>query len=245
VAHKASQATHVGASVSLGLSAQAGIRLAFPRLTSIRPDVVTPLAQVVEAALRELRSALPVLRPEELVEAASSVFVEIQAALADREGEHLEGPWRRELWDAQWQPVLALAGQRGLAKRLQLQAAAGKPLTVCFGRRARTLPLPLPHQKQVYPHGDGCGLVHPDSVGRRRPSFRYYCPTCGQQETGRQRKAHSQAVARWQGREPVLTFDERGQPIPAWLGACSACTDDFVTTDLRVRRCHRCRAGHR
>lgn len=187
---------------------------------------------------------LPLLPPQELAQAASLVFSEIQALLLTLRGEHLEDTWRRELWDAQWQPVLALH-DRALAKRLQLQASDGKPLTVCFGKRARTIAVPPPHHKQVYPYGDGCGLVHPDSTGLRRPSFRNYCPRCRQRETRRQTKARSDAVAQWLGLEPVLAFDEHGQPLPAWLGSCSRCGKDFFTTDRRVRRCNDCRAGHR
>jgi predicted RNA-binding Zn-ribbon protein involved in translation (DUF1610 family) len=244
VAHKASQAVHTDVVLSAEQRAQAGIRLAFPGLSAARPAVVAPLAQVVDAAHRELASALPVLSLQALGQAASLVFSEIQAVLLDVSGERLEGTWRRELWDAQWQPLLALR-DRGLAKRLQLDAADGHPLTVCFGKRARSTAVPPPHHSQVYPYGDGCGLVYPDSVGLRRPTFRYYCPQCGTSETGRQRNARSLAVAQLRGLEPVLTFDENGQPTPAWAGSCTSCGEDFVTTDRRVSRCNRCRAAHR
>jgi hypothetical protein len=233
-----------GVVLSAERSAQTGIRLAFPGLSAARPAVVAPLAQLVDAAHRELASSYAVLSRQELAQAASLVFSEIQTVLADLRGERLEGAWRRELWDAQWQPVLALV-DRALAKRLQLEASGGEPLTVCFGKRARTVAVPLPHNNQIYPYGDGCGLVHPDSVGLRRPSFRYYCPSCRQWETGRQAKARSDAVAQWQGFEPMLTFDEHGQPTPGWLGSCTRCGDDFLTTGRRVRRCDKCRSGHR
>lgn len=241
MAHARSEADHRGVDVSADRSAHAGIRLSFPDLSAARPAIVAPLAQLVDAAHRELASALPVLSPQELVQAASVVFSEMQALLLTLRGQHLEGAWRRELWDAQWQPILALH-DGSLAKRLQLQASDGEPLTVCFGKRARSTAVAPPHQKQVYPYGDGCGLVHPDSTGLRRPSFRYYCPRCRQQETKRQAKARSDSVGDWLGFEPVLTFDEHGQryqpgsaPAHAAAKTSSPPTVEFVVAMIAAR----------
>jgi hypothetical protein len=246
MAHRGSEALELAAVVSVEQTAQAGVRLAFPGLAAARPAIVPPLAEVIEAACGvQLLGRSPRLEPARLQQAAASVFAELQALLAGLVGERLEGSWRRELWDAHSQPLLALSWQRGLAKRLQLQAAAGRPLTVCFGKRARSLPLPAPHQAQVYAFGDGCGLVHPDATGLRRPSFRYYCHDCRRRESSRQAAAVSDGVARWQGRERVLAYDANGEPVPAWYGQCSRCPNHFTSLQAQVRRCPRCQAGHR
>ena len=139
--------------------------------------------------------------------------------------------------------MLALGGRglRAEAKRLQL-AAAARPLTVCFGYRARPVPGGRPW---VSPYGDGCGLVCPDSTGLRRPSFRYYCPRCQARQSELARKARARALATRYGRFPLLAYDAQGNPVSAWWGSCSRCTDEFVHTDPRARRCERCRRGHR
>jgi hypothetical protein len=247
MSHSVSEAADRALPASAEQSAQLGAQIAFPTLSKARPALVPALAQVMDAAHREqLLNLSPALSPALLEQAVGSLFRDLQALLGEREGERLQGAWRRELWDAQGLGWLALPGNRSLAKRLQLQAApGGRPLTVCFGRRSYPVSLPAPFDKQVYPEGDGCGLVGPDSVGLRRPSFRYYCPRCRRRQSELGRKALSAAVARLQERFPILLFDQAGRPLPGFWGRCSRCREEFVNTSAKVRRCERCRRGHR
>jgi hypothetical protein len=153
------------------------------------------------------------------------------------------GYLRCEFWDAQAQPRLALPGSNGELKRLQLTAGNGLPLTVCFGHRARRLP--PPYHRFVFPYGDGYGLVHPDSTGLRRPTFRYYCSTCRSRLKPLRRRALVYARALHAGRAPVIAGDKSGQRIAAWSGRCRSCGDEFLDTDPNVHRCQRCRNQHR
>ena len=243
--HEDREAAPTTAVVSVELTAQDGIRLAFPALSAARPTIVEPLALIAEAAHSELiRDRTPAASAQALEHAAAAVFSELQAYLAPLRGQRLEGSLRRELWDAHWQPVFALVSKRALAKQLQLAAADGQPLTVCFGKRARLVHTPTGPAKRVYPNGDGCGLVHPDSTGLRRPSFRIYCPTCRARETNRQQHAERDMLALWAGREPVLTTTHEGKLASAYYGTCR-CGNDYLTTSARVTRCERCRRAHR
>jgi len=227
-------------------SAHSAPEIAFPTLCVRQPALVPALEVVMDAAYREqLLAQSPSHSAAEVETATLHAFGELQALFREQEGEQLEGTWRRELWDAQAQAVFALPGQRGLAKRLQLQASAGRPLTVCFGRRSRPVPLDAPFDKRVFPYGDGCGLVYPDSTGLQRPSFRYYCERCQRRKTELKRRAVAQAVATREGLHSVLVFDETGAAVSGWSGNCRSCGDEFVTTSIRVRRCERCRRGHR
>jgi hypothetical protein len=245
--HKSSEAAVSPAAVSAELSAHDGVRVAFPGLTAARPAIIEPLAVVMDAAYRELLLAMSPANSASAVEvAATRTYAELQALLAELEGQSLEGGWRRELWDAQAQPVFALPGQKTLAKRLQIEAAYGRPLTVCFGKRSRSVLTPAGNETRVYPFGDGCGLVHPDSTGFRRPSFRLYCNECRKHETARADAAQFELIARWQGRERVLaSFPDRDGPVTAWHGKCTSCGRPYAAESARITRCERCRSGHR
>jgi hypothetical protein len=244
--HDGSEAAISPAEVSAELTAPDGVRLAFPRLSAARPAIVEPLAIVIEAAYREQLLALsPTIDASALELAAALVYAELQVLLAELERQRLEGSWRRELWDAQGQPLLALPGQRSRAKRLQISAGAGRPLTVCFGKRARTVLTPDGLETRIYAAGDGCGLVHPDSTGLRRPGFRAYCHRCRQRETARQDAAQFELIARWQGRERVLaSFPDHDSPSPAWHGHCTSCGQPYVADSARITRCEDCRNRH-
>ena len=73
--------------------------------------------------------------------------VAVRAANPD-EGRAIAGLWR-ELWDAHSQPLLALSWQRGLAKRLQLQAAADSApksaVSICAGWETTHSPRSIVH----------------------------------------------------------------------------------------------------
>jgi hypothetical protein len=170
------------------------------------------------------------------------VFQHLQAIFARHEGQQLDGAQRRELWDARAQPIFALTGEPGLAKRLQLQATAGRPLTICFGNRSRQIPL---LHTVSYQAGDGCGLVYPDSANPHAPRFPAYCPTCRQRLTHLKRKATADAIAASRGRHTVLIYNPDGQPTQAWAGTCSRCPSEYLTTNPRIRRCEKCRKNHR
>jgi hypothetical protein len=226
-------------------SAHPGIALTFPQLCGSRPAVAEPLELLNQAAWEESLGNTPTVASDQLLACAQVTLVELQALLADREGTKLEGALRRETWDAQGLILLALPGRLGELKRLQLEAGAGRPLTICFGRRARTVPLQPPFDRVVYPEGDGCGLIHPDSTSRRRPSFRSYCPTCKSRQTHLQQQSLRRGLRASQNRFLFLVFDEHGTPVAAWVGPCSSCGKEFATSNARVRRCPRCRRGHR
>jgi hypothetical protein len=233
------------ARTSAGQSAHVGIALAFPELCQQRPAIAEPLELLRQAAWQEWSGNTPTLGSGRLLGCADRVFVELQALLHAYPGSHLPGSLRREVWDAQGLAPLALPDRLGELKRLQLAAGSGRPLTVCFGRRARKLPLQAPYDRVAYPTGDGCGLVHPDSTGLRRPNFRYRCPRCRDRLTVLAEQALTHAQAASEGRFLYLVFDKRGQRFPAWVGPCSNCGLEFVNPKAQVRRCEVCRHGHR
>lgn len=231
--------------LSAGQSAHSGIAIAFPQICQARPAIAEPLELLRLAALQESLGATPTLARERLLQCAHAVFRELQALLHEHEGTQLHGRVRREIWDAQGMALLALPGSLGELKRLQLKAGSGRPLTVCFGNRARDHLLDPPFDHIAYPEGDGCGLVHLDSPGLQRPNFHYYCPTCRTRLTTLVEQSRAEALARSQHRFLYLAYDEHGQASPAWVGPCSSCEKEFVTSNARVQRCEHCRGQHR
>jgi hypothetical protein len=226
-------------------SAHLGTQIAFPDLCHLRAALAHPLELLRQAAWQEFDGNTPTLPAPALISCAQEVFAHVHAILSLYEETKLTRPLRRQCWDAQGLILLALPGRLRELKQLQIDASAGRPLTICFGHRARHLPLPAPFNYVAYPEGDGCGLVYPDSTTLRRPSFRLYCPTCSKQTTLLAKKALANAQALSQGRHRVVLINEHGQPIPGWAGPCSSCGREFVDTEAQARRCARCQRGHR
>jgi hypothetical protein len=175
-----------------------------------------------------------------------------------RRGQHLDVERAHALWRQQWEIAWQTAGQLSWpeAKELQLEAADGRPLTVCFGHFWQPLtPAPaLDYFNNVrwsgdgllHSHGDGCGLVYPDSVSTLgRSPFRIYCPACSAKASERRQKAQSGSVAIAAGREQVVVGFDNGEPVLGWSGECGSCRETFVAKRPDVRRCERCRRGHR
>lgn len=106
---------------------------------------------------------------ERVFDAAGYVFGAIHRALSDEAGEGriLTRQQRRDVYEGLEQARLAVeeVDSMARAKRLQTDAAGGRPLTVCFGRRAPSFSS----------FGNGCGLVFADSLSR----FSLYCPLVG------------------------------------------------------------------
>jgi hypothetical protein len=224
--------------------AVAAIAIAFPELCRRAPAIAEPLERLRQAAWEEFLGTLPTLNSAQLLVRAGVVFAERQAILAVHEGQRLRGALRREIWDAQELALIALPGTKKELKQVQLEVAAGRPLTICFGHRSRHTSLPSPFDRFVYPHGDGCGLVHTDSIGLRRPNFSGYCPHCRGRTTQLKDAAVVRARAASEGRFRVLVFDDQGRPVDAWSGRCSNGGHEFLATSPQARRCERCRRAH-
>jgi hypothetical protein len=137
---------------------------------------------------------------------------------------------RRDVW-------LALESARdpflmSVAKRLQVEATGGRPLTVCFGRRVRR----IPGMKQFVgtdlahtPYGDGCGVVFADSTKR----FCSYCPDC-------RRKPGGRLAADVLRRTVGLVAKGRFPVVGGWRVTCSGCGVTFSTTTPQRSRCDSC-----
>jgi hypothetical protein len=112
------------------------------------------------------------LDQEHLRRAAIAGFRAHQELLRSREGDHVE-PFEFAFTLAIVTAAMAdCTGSKGAAKRLQLELAAGRPLTVCSGT---TKYLPKHGVETMVP---GCGLVFPDSTrahGGRRSYWLRWC----------------------------------------------------------------------
>jgi hypothetical protein len=123
------------------------------------------------------------------------------------------------------------------AKLAQIEAAEGRPLTICFGcvKHRR-----IPELKQLVNAeiawgflGDGCGVVFADSVTDSRPVFARYCSVCRQKSENRRRsEIFARSTAAWEGR-----FLLNG----GWRLTCSRCGKRFSTATPQRRRCDNCR----
>jgi rRNA maturation endonuclease Nob1 len=199
--------------------------------------------RVLAIVLTDLRSArLPAVTDAAVDIAAKTVFAAIQEALAHEAGEGavLTPQDRRNVWEGLEQAWAAIAEARGpqAAKRVQREAVGGRPLTVCFGQRARR----INGRIHFATYGDGCGRVFVDDS----PSRRRYCPSCQKKPGGRlKREAIARAQAGAEGRCRLVRWDAEGNRVEVWRLSCSSCGERFDTLEPRVRRCDRCRRGHR
>jgi hypothetical protein len=182
---------------------------------------------------------------EEAIEAAAKhVFAAIQEALAEQAGEGsiLPPAARRDVYGAVAQaraPIVERHGGRKVAKLIQIKATGGRPLAVCFGRGARR----VNGRIHFAPYGDGCGRLFVDESLVR---FSRYCPECRKKPGGRfKQEAISRAQAGASGRIRVVRYDAEANPVEVWRLSCSSCGERFDTLEPRVRRCDRCRHGHR
>jgi hypothetical protein len=138
---------------------------------------------------------------------------------------------RRKVWEEleRARDAFATAAE---AKRLQIEATGGRPLTVCFGRRMRRV-----HEMKQFvdtdvahtPFGDGCGAIFVDSVSR----FSRYCPACRKKPGGR---LHAEVLARC-----IAASEGRFLLHGGWRLACSGCGERFSAPTPQRRRCNNCR----
>jgi hypothetical protein len=170
------------------------------------------------------------------------LFRAAQAELEPLKGTRVLGAERNRLWQAQWAIACSDSMTTSEAKALQLDASSA-PLTVCFGHLwTPTVRVPGPVGESMaagtfHRHGDGCGLVYPDSTSTRGQSpFRIYCPDCSSTATRRGQSAQARAVAFASGREQIVHGDG-----VAWFGHCSSCGEPFVNGRPDATRCDRCR----
>ena len=103
----------------------------FPTLVSSDDRFAEAIDTCADACHQELLEA-PGPGPEIVQPAAEIVLSAAHEQLREREGSHLHGPLRRELYEAQAVAMQAI-GTRAEAKRLQLQITEGRPLAICFG----------------------------------------------------------------------------------------------------------------
>jgi hypothetical protein len=175
--------------------------------------------------------------------AASEVLRAVHEILVPFEGTQLIEHWRRDVPRAQTYAKKALLAYMTVRemKQLQIELSDGKPLAVCVGKRDRESRFAKidPDRPDIRiavtrSHGDGCGVVHPDSM---RAEARIYCDPCKNAEANRQR-AHEAAVrAREAGGGPV--FDSAGRRV--WKGTCPCCNREFTNARPDAERCEECR----
>jgi hypothetical protein len=226
-----------------------------------------------EAAVNQrLRGQSADLTQSQLDNAARTVLAYVQAGF--RYLEAVNAPQHRgtrevltKLWRAQ--DVVAKAmGAPLKAKRSQIEAGRGRPLTVCIGRFARRLPSKLEdeieagrrlndHHRKINPqhqdedyqvlrwdfftYGDGCGQIIEDSISEARPSFAAYCTRCRKRTSARQEARLTQIRGAWNEADPVFpqtVFESEG-PAVVFLKRCRACGELFRTTIAQQRVCRR------
>jgi hypothetical protein len=120
------------------------------------------------------------------------------------------------------------------AKRAQLEAAGGQPLTVCFGRdKHRRIPEMVDGEIAWGFFGDGCGVVFADSVTDSRPVFARYCYVCREKSESRRR---SEIVAR----TAAAAWDGRVAVAGGWRLNCRGCGERFFSDTPQRYRCDNC-----
>jgi len=174
-------------------------------------------------------------------------FREIQAALSELGEENvLPRQMRRDVWEALEQARENVSTVE--AKRLQLDATSGHPLTVCFGRRVRRIPRRISESGPgetlaLLAYGDGCGVVFVDSERR----FARYCPKCREKpgrrfrdELVRRRAAADEGRIRVR-QSWLIAASKPESEIAGWKLSCTGCGERFFAPTPQRRRCDRCR----
>lgn len=196
---------------------------------------------------RKGRPASPDKSGDEAIYAeAVARFRETHGLLAGLgEGRRVGRSERRQVWEALEDIRDKLSSRE--AKKAQLEATNGRPLTICFGtRRRRRLPelAVLWRAQRDDPdeevtiidwglYGDGCGVIFRDSVTQSRPVFARYCKVCRDFSEPRRREDVLRRVAAlWDGRLPV---------VGGWRLTCTGCGERFFSPTSQRRRCDRCR----
>jgi hypothetical protein len=221
-----------------------------PSATAVSPTlcwsrgagVVTALEICLDSYFGE-RASVPVLHPlSKVVAAASLLFEAAHEILVRFEGQQLVAHWRHDLVPVERYAKGALLSHMALAemKAVQGSATAGRPLTICDGKRYRRVRPPhwfagVPTRSSS--HGDGCGVVFPDSCRR---ASKIYCDRCSADDSNRQRTMEAEARAYAAGRRKVLV-DE----TPVWEGRCACCGGYFTNARPDTARCEECRRGGR
>jgi hypothetical protein len=114
-----------------------------------------------------------------LERAATAGFLAHQKLLRSREGEHVE-PFEFEFTLAIVTAAMAeYNGSKGAAKRLQVELAGGRPLTVCSGT---TKYLPKHGVETMVP---GCGLVFADTTRAKGGGRSYWLRWCREHQARR------------------------------------------------------------
>jgi hypothetical protein len=188
-----------------------------------------------EARRKAQRTSADISGRDAICTAAYERFHAIHKALIDiGEGEILPRKERRQAREALEQARAAVSSLE--AKLLQIEAAGGRPLTVCFGRRIRRIEEMMQFVGTDIAHtpfGDGCGVVFPDSVSASRPIFRRYCSRCREKPGGRIR---SEILAR-----SIAASEGRIAVAGGWRLSCHGCGERFFTQTPQRRRCEHCR----
>jgi hypothetical protein len=237
-----------------------------------KPLILDALVACEAAVNRRALGRFAELNQRQLDNAALWVFAYVQASFRYIETANL--PQYRgtrevlaKLWQAQDIAAKAMGGPLR-AKRSQIAAGRGKPLTVCIGRFARRLPSNLEgeieagrrlndHHRKINPehkdddyqvlrwdfftYGDGCGRIIEDSISQARPSFAAYCAACRKQTSARRETRLTQIRGAWNEKDPVFSQTVFGSdgPIAVYLKRCRVCGELFRTTIAQQRVCRR------
>jgi hypothetical protein len=207
-------------------------------------EVVDALQTCLDTHACELVSGGSSTPLDELKRAATIVFEANHEVLAPHAGLELASPWRHDIVRAERYAKEALCARMTVRemKRLQISASHDLALTVCDGKRRYEVGFPnqdgtVARIRMDRSHGDGCGIVHPDS---RINPYKIYCDKCSAVASNRRRKADAQLRAHASGRHEV---GERGARL--WVGTCKCCGSEFSNSRPDAGRCDECRKHRR
>jgi hypothetical protein len=158
------------------------------------PSVRAPFRTVMERAERVASG----VADDQALAAGVGLVVAVQSFLAGRERERLELELARAVGSLQGLGVLVCrtrgGGRHLIAKRAQIEASAGWPLTVCVGKTHVVEIHPRPGETARTLVGpDACGVVCRDAIqltGGRM--WRSCCPSC----EGKQRRRAAERQVR-------------------------------------------------
>jgi hypothetical protein len=175
--------------------------------------------------------------------AATDLFRAVDEVLTDFDGNELVAHWRHDIPRIQQYAKKALLAYMTVQemKQIQSRSSAGTPLAVCTGKLTRETRFaeidpdrPDVRALMTYSRGDGCGVVHPDSL---RAETKLYCNVCRPRDSNRQRAIEAEERARYAGREVVLDAERRR----VWQGLCVCCDSEFTNPRPDAKRCDECR----